>query len=106
MAKSKTSNANQKAHYSTYKSEERHTKNKLRKLERHVSKKPNDEQAAKALGILLELDTVPYTRNRRAIKPNDTIQLKVRRCKGFSPNRNTFYSEIIPKVPDYALKKA
>jgi len=105
MAKSKTSNANQKAHYSTYKSEERQAKNKISKLGRHVDKTPNDEQAAKALANLME-NGVTYTRNRKSLKPNSTVQRRIRRVKGLNTTFNTFYAEIVPKVPEYAIKKA
>lgn len=104
MAKNKSSNANQKAHYQRYKAEERHAKNKIAKLERYVEQSPNDEQAKLALEKLLE-EGVPYTRNRRAIKPNSTTQIRIRRSEGFSQNRNTFYDEIRPRVPEYAIKK-
>lgn len=103
MAKNKSSNATQKAHYSRYKTEERHTKNKVAKLERHVKNTPNDEQAEKALNNLLE-NGVPYTRNRRANKPNSTVQKKVKRSQGFSHTKNTFFKPIEPAVP--AFKKA
>ena len=104
MAKGKTSNKTQKAHYASYKAEERHEKNKLRKLERHVAKTPNDKQAEKAL-FELEENGVKYTRKRKSIKPNDTVQRRVRRVMGFSPNRNTFYAQIQPAVPQYAVAK-
>lgn len=104
MAKSKTSNKTQKAHFATYKAEERHAKNKVRKLERHIDNTPNDEQAAKALENLLE-NGVSYTRNRRATKPNSTVQKKVKRSKGFSHTKNTFYDEIVPAVPTYTTNR-
>ncbi|MCD6300827.1 MAG: hypothetical protein J7L82_02010 [Staphylothermus sp.] len=104
MAKGKTSNANQKAHYSTYKSEERQAKNKISRLERHVLKCPNDEQAGKAFNNLVE-NGVPYTRNRKSLKPNSTVQRRVRRVNGLNTTFNTFYAEIVPKVPEYAIKK-
>lgn len=105
MASSKTSNKTQKAHFATYKAEERHAKNKVRKLERHVDKTPNDEQAVKALDALVE-NGVSYTRSRRSVKPNSTVQKKVKRSKGFSHTKNTFYDEIVPAVPTYTTKKA
>lgn len=105
MAKNKSSNKNQKAHFATYASEERHAKNKIAKLERHVAKVPNDLQAAKSLDNLIE-NGVKYTRNRRSNKPNDTVQKRIRRVRGFSTTQNTFYAEIVPAVPSYAIKKA
>jgi hypothetical protein len=104
MASKKTS-ATQKANYKIYLSEERHAKNKIRKLERHVAKVPKDEQAAKALDILIEKG-VSYTRNRKAIKPNSTIQKKIKRSKGFSHTKNTFFDEIVPKPSSSIHKKA
>ena len=104
MASSKTSNKTQKAHYASYKAEERHEKNKLHKLEQHVAKTPNDEQAEKAL-VLLEENGVKYTRNRKAIKPNDTVQKRIRRVSGLNTTFNTFYDQIIPSTPEYKVAK-
>ncbi len=104
MAKGKTSNKTQKAHYATYKAEEKHAKNKIAKLERHVLKCPNDVQAGKAFNNLVE-NGVPYTRNRKSIKPNDTVQKRVRRVSGFSTTQNTFYKAIEPAVPTYKVSQ-
>ena len=104
MAKGKTSNKLQKAHYATYKAEDRQEKNKLRKLERHVAKTPKDEQAKKAL-LLLEENGVKYKRNRKSIKPNATVQKRVRRVSGLNTTFNTFYDQIIPKAPEYKVAK-
>ena len=103
MAKNKSSNAAQKANYKKYKSEDKHRKNKLVKLASYVLKTPKDEQANKALDNLIE-NGVPYTRNRKSIKPNSTVQRRVRKSEGFSPNRNTFYAEIVPQ-PSSSIKK-
>lgn len=105
MSKNKSSNKTQKAHFATYKSEERHAKNKISKLERHVLKFPDDEQAQKAFSSLIE-NGVTYTRNRRALRPNATIQKVVRKVSQFSGTKHTFYAEIKPAVPEYALKKS
>ena len=99
----KKHSAVQKANYKKYQSEEKHSKNKIRKVERHLRKSPNDEQAQKALDNLIE-NGVPYTRNRKANKPNSTVQRRVRKSQGFSACRNTFYAEIVPK-PSSSIKK-
>lgn len=59
MPKSKKSSENQKRHYKQYQAENRHKKNKMRRLSRHCQHNPNDKQAAKAL----DKGTVEYTRN-------------------------------------------
>lgn len=49
MAKQKGAHLSDKAQYSAYKSQGRYAKNKRAKLERHLKKFPNDEQAQEAL---------------------------------------------------------
>lgn len=47
--------------YSRYKAENRHAKNKIRRLRKYIMKNPNDEQAKSALSRLEK--EVKYTRN-------------------------------------------
>lgn len=97
MPKNKSASKTQKENYSKYKSEKKHEKNKIKKLENHLHKAPNDKQAAKALENFLK-SGVKYTRNRKAIKPNSTVQKRIRRISGYSTTQNTFYAEIIPNT--------
>lgn len=99
-------NGNQTACYKRYQAEDRNYKNKVRKLTKYVKNNPNDELATKRLVAIVEAGTIPYTRNRKAKKPNETVQKKVKRINGYSTTQNTFYSEITPTVPSIVSKKA
>lgn len=68
MAKGKTSNKNQQAKYQSYKTENRHSKNKLRRMRKHLKTHPNDEQTAK----VLKGEVVNYTRNKHGDSPGAT----------------------------------
>ena len=99
-------NGNEVACYKRYKAENRHYKNKVRKLTKYVKDNPNDEQSRERLVKIVETGTIPYTRNRKARKPNETVQVKVKKITTFSTTKNTFYKPIEPTVPNIVSKKA
>lgn len=105
--KGKTSkNSNQKASYVRYKTEDRHYKNKVAKMTRYVKNNPNDELARERLISIVKAGVFPYTRNRKALKPNSTTQKVVRRVKGYNTTFNTYFDRIVPKAASIVVNKA
>jgi len=63
MANKKGTSASQKAQYQSYKAEQRWKKNRILKLQRHVKRYPQDQQAKAALARAEDGDMV-YRRKR------------------------------------------
>ena len=99
-------NGNEVACYKRYEAENRHYKNKVRKLTKYVKNTPNDEQARERLIKIVEVGTIPYTRNRKARKPNETVQKRIKKSQGFSNTQNKFFKAIEPKASSIVVKKA
>ena len=76
MAKLKrTSNTNYKARYTGYKAQNRAEKNKIKKLERHCRKFPDDEQAAKSLAALKKSGFKYKTTPKNSLYPIVDVQV-------------------------------
>lgn len=99
-------NGNEVACYKRYQAENRHYKNKVRKLTKYVKNNPNDELAEKRLLAIVEAGVIPYTRSRKALRANDTVQKRVKRASLFSPNANKFFGQVEPTTPSIVSKKA
>ena len=99
-------NGNEVACYKRYEAENRHYKNKVRKLTKYVKNNPSDEQAKSSLVKIVEAGIFVYTRDRKAKKPNETVQKRIKKSQGFSNTQNKFYRAIEPTVPSIVSKKA
>ena len=60
MAKKKGANATQKAHYTTYKDQQKWKANRIKRLQRHLVKYPGDKNAR---AVLENPDRMVYRRN-------------------------------------------